>query len=273
MRFGDQNWSALKQDADINHSAFYSLYYKHIFNKPGREIAFDLSYFNFNAENSTTYITKDNLPGNSSSNQVNTVKPEQNSVSFKIDYTSPIGEKLKFDAGIKARSQLLQDRQSDEFKYEESIFALYGTITYNFSKFTLSTGIRAEKSTSGLTDSFNNNVFALLPNATINYKLTPKQNLKLSCSRTVYRPNIYELNPYTSVDDPYTIESGNPDLKQEFRQNLSIDYSRTIGNNYISLQLFYIERSDAIDHYTFIDNSGIFETQDSQPWQSSRLWH
>ena len=28
---GDQNWSALKQDKDINRSSFYSFYYKHLF--------------------------------------------------------------------------------------------------------------------------------------------------------------------------------------------------------------------------------------------------
>jgi outer membrane receptor protein involved in Fe transport len=259
--FGDQNWSALKQDADINRSSFYSLYYKHLFNKPGREVAFDLSYFNFNAVNGTTYINTDSLPNSYPAKQVNIVKPEQNSVSFKIDYTSPITEKLKFDAGIKIKSQLLQDRQSDEFKYNESIYALYGTLTYNFSKYTLSTGIRAERSTSGLTNSFDNNVFALLPNATLNYKFSPNQNIKLSFNRTVSRPNIYDLNPYTSIDDPYSIQSGNPGLKPEFRQNLSIDYSKNFGNNFISLQLFYLDRSDAINHYTFINDTSTFETR------------
>jgi outer membrane receptor protein involved in Fe transport len=259
--FGDQNWSSLKQDADINRSSFYSLYYKHIFNKPGREIAFDLNYFNFNAVNSTTYITLDGSPDNFPAKQVNTVRPEQNSVSFKIDYSSPITEKLRYEAGIKVKSQLLQDRQSDEFKYNESIYALYGTITYNYSKFTLSTGIRAERSTSGLTGSFDNNVFALLPDAMLNYKLNPKQNIKFSYNRTVYRPNIYDLNPYTSSDDPYSVQSGNPHLKPEFRQNISVDYSKNIGNNFISLQLFYLDRSDAINHYTFINDTSIFETQ------------
>jgi len=259
-KIGEQNWSALKQDEDINRSAFYSLYYKHIFNKPGREIAFDLSYFNFNAENSSTYITIDSLQDNSLTKQVNIVKPDQNSLSFKVDYSSPIGEKLRFEAGIKAKSQLLLDRQSSGFKYDENVFALYGTILYNFSKFTLSTGLRAEKSASGLTNSFNNNVLALLPNATINYKPDPKQNIKLSYSRTVYRPNIYELNPYTSIDDPYTLQSGNPELKPEYRENLSIGYSKTIGNNYISSELFYKGRTNAINQYTFINNAGAFET-------------
>jgi hypothetical protein len=122
-------------------------------------------------------------------------------------------------------------------------------------------GIRAERSTSGLTNSFDNNVFALLPNATLNYKLNPKQNIKLSYNRTVSRPNIYDLNPYTSIDDPYSIQSGNPGLKPEFRQNLSIDYSKNFGNNYISLQLFYLDRSNAINHYTFINDTSIFETR------------
>jgi outer membrane cobalamin receptor len=258
---GDQHWLALKQDKDINRSALYSLYYKHNFTKPGREIAFDLSYFNFNAENNTTYIKTDITSDNYSANQVNTVKPLQNSISFKVDYTAPISEKLKFDTGIKAKSQLLLDRQSAEFKYDESILALYGAITYNYSKFTLSSGIRAEESTSGLTGSFNNHIFALLPNATINYKLTEKQSIKLSYSRTVYRPNIYELNPFTSISDPFTVQSGNPGLKPEFSQNLSIDYSKTIGNSYISLQLFRKKRTNAINQYTFINDTNIFETR------------
>jgi hypothetical protein len=259
-KFGDQNWSALKQDADINYSTFYTLNYKHVFNKPAREISLDLSYFNFKAVNSTTFITADSISDNYPAKQVNTVKPEQNSLSFKIDYTTPVTEKLKFDVGIKAKSQMLNDRQSDQFKYNESIFSLYGAVTYSFSKYTLNAGLRAEKSTSGLINSFNNNVFTLLPNATINYKITSKQNIKLSYNRTVCRPNIYELNPYASSDDPYSVQSGNPDLKPEFRQNLSIDYSKNIENNYISVRLFYLDRSEAINRYTFINDAGIFET-------------
>jgi hypothetical protein len=260
-KIGDRFWSALKNDTDINHSSFYSLYYKHVFDKPGREIAFDLSYSDFKAENSTSYTTTYSIPDNYLTNRINIVKPRQNSGNIRIDYSSPITEKLKFDAGIKVKLQLLQDQQSDAFKYNESIFALYGAVTYNFSKYTLSAGLRAEESVSGLTNGFNNRVLALLPNAAINYKLTPKQSIKFSYSRTVNRPNIYDLNPYTSAEDPFTIQSGNPGLKQEFRQNITIDYSKSIGNNYISFQLFYKKRADAINHYMFINESDIFENR------------
>jgi hypothetical protein len=260
-KFGEHTWSALKQDDDINFSNFYTLNYKHVFNKPGREITFDLSYFNFNAVNRTTYVTTDTSADNYPAKQVNTVKPDQNALIFKIDYTSPLTEKFKIDAGIKAKSQLLEDRQSAQFKYNESVLSLYSAFAYDFSKCTISAGLRAERSTSGLSGSFNNNLFALLTNATINYQITSKQNIKLSYNRTITRPNIYELNPYTSSDDPYSVQSGNPDLKPEFQQNLAIDYSNNIGNNYVSLRLYYLDRSDAINHFTYINDAGIIETR------------
>ena len=50
-------------------------------------------------------------------------------------------------------------------------------------------------------------------------------------------------------------------LNPNSRQNISIDYSNNIGNNYISLRLFYLDRSDAINDYSFINDAGIFETQ------------
>jgi hypothetical protein len=257
---GDQNWSALKLDDDVNYSTFYTLNFKHVFNKPAREISFDMSYFNFKAANSTTYITTDSTSYNFPLKSENVVKPEQNSFSFKIDYTTPVTEKLKIDVGFKAKSQVLKDRESAQFKYDESIFSLYGSITYSLSKYTFNAGLRTERSTSGLVSSFNTNVLAFLPNATINYKINPKQNIKFSYNRTVSRPNIYELNSYISSDDPYSVQSGNPYLKPEFQQNLSIDYSKNIGDNYVSLRLYYLDRLGALNNYTFINDSGILET-------------
>jgi len=39
------------------------------------------------------------------------------------------------------------------------------------------------------------------------------------------------------------------------------DYSNNIGNNYISFKLFYKDRTNAINHYTFINDTGIIETR------------
>ncbi len=255
---GEEYWLSQKEDTDINYSAFYSLYYRHVFNKPGREITFDLSYYDFKAENTTSY-TGENT-GSNLTKHTNTVKPKQNSISIKIDYTSPVTDKLKFKTGVKMKLQDLQDSHSTEFKYNENIFAAYGMFNYSVAKFEISLGLRAERSMSGLTYHFNKNIFALLPYAVISYKPNTKQNIKLTYRNSVYRPNLYQLNPYTSIEDPFTVKKGNPNLEPEFRHDLMIDYSIRLGNNYISSRLFYSSTTNAINNLTFINDTNVFET-------------
>jgi len=256
----EHQWSALKLDKDLNHSAFYSLYFRHDFRKPGRDITFDLTFITFKAMNSTSFLPTLNTFTDMLTDQVNIVKPRQNAISFKVDYTTPISSKLRFDTGIKAKSQKMYDDQSPDFRYHESIYSFYGTFLYNLKRISFSAGMRAEGSVSRLTDKFNNNLFFVMPVAMIDFKPLPKRDIKLSYGSTVYRPNIYELNPYISTIDPYTIEKGNNELKPETRRNVSIDFSGSNENNYISLQLFFRHRADAINHYTFINDAGLIET-------------
>jgi hypothetical protein len=99
-----------------------------------------------------------------------------------------------------------------------------------------------------------------LPSAALNFKLPAKQNIKLAYNRSVYRPNIYQLNPYLSFDDPYSLQSGNPALKPEYFQNIYVEYSLNPQNNYMSVQLYHNNRINAISHYTYVNDTGIVET-------------
>lgn len=255
-----QQWSAIKDDSDINHASLYSINYKHGFDKPGREIVFDLGYFSFNAKNSTTYTITSGLPTEPFSVLVNIVSPEQHSLNFKTDFSTPLNEKLKLDAGIKIRTQVMKDRQSSGFSNTENIFALYGATSLNRSIFTLIAGVRAEESIKRLADGSDINVLSILPNLALNFKLPAKQNIKVAYNRSVYRPNIYQLNPYISANDPVSLESGNPGLKPEYFQNISVEYSLNPNNNYMSVQLYHNTRVNAISHYTFVNDTGIVET-------------
>jgi hypothetical protein len=256
----DKPWVASKRDKDMNRASFYSLYFRHSFDKPGKELIFDLSYLHFKAENSTTYSSADSIGSNMFNITTNSVKPLQNAVSLKIDFNSPVAEKISLNSGIKIKSQWMSDRLSDEFRYDEKVFAGYVTLTANFSKYTLSAGIRGEKSLSGLTGRFSNDLFALLPSVYFNYKISSKANLKLSYTTTAYRPGMYELNPAVTVDNPHTTRSGNPELRPEIIQKLSANFSRSINDNFMSFQLFYNRRNEVINYYTFLNDSDMFIT-------------
>jgi hypothetical protein len=85
--------------------------------------------------------------------------------------------------------------------------------------------------------------------------------MKLFYNRTADRPGLYELNPYTYYEDPLGIRSGNPYLEPEFRQNLSFTYSNSFGNNFLSFELYYRDRTDAINNYSFVNDTSVFETR------------
>jgi outer membrane receptor protein involved in Fe transport len=252
-------WKAKKEDVDMNASTFYSLYYKHNFDKEGHEITLDISNYNLNAENSTEYIQEGN--GNSTALRTNTVKPRQNETSIKIDYTTLFGNMLCFSTGVKTKFQVLQDRYLNNFYYNENIFAAYGTISYKHTKYDLSLGLRTEKSVSILKNNFRNPELSFFPYTTFKYKLSSRQDIQLSCNRSVRRPNIYQLNPYTSIDDPYTVNKGNPFLKPEFCTGIFLEHSIQFNSNYFASRLFYNKATDVINNLTFINDTNAFETQ------------
>jgi hypothetical protein len=252
-------WQAKKEDQDINTGMYYSLYYKHIFRKAGNEITFDISNYQLKAENTTAYLNDEQQ--NNNSIRINTSKPTQNTNSIKIDYTSLGTKKLGFSTGIKAKLQDMQDMNSTDFKYNESILAAYASMVYKHTKYDLSVGLRAEKSISTLKNSFRNTILPVLPNTTFRYRLTAKQNIQVSYNRSVNRPALYQLNPFTSIDDPFTVRKGNPMLKPETCSKLFIEHSIQFGSNYFSSRLFYSRTNNAINNLTNYNDSYVFETQ------------
>ena len=249
---------SVKNDTDINTSTFYSLYYKHIFDKKGSEITADISNYFLTAENSTEYLNSgSDEPINSTKY---TVKPKQNALSVRIDYKKHFGDKFIFSTGVKAKLQTSQDRYNN-FEYNENIYAIYGNLAYKQEKTELSIGLRTEKSVAELKNSFISPFLTFLPNATVRYKLTSKQNIHASYTRAIKRPNIYQLNPYSSLSDPFTINTGNPFLKPELYSSLYIEHSIQFNGNYLASRLFFNRTTNKIDNLMFINDANAFETQ------------
>jgi len=255
----NNNWKAKKEDTDMNTGIFCSLFYKHNFNKEGHELTLEISNYHLKAKNSTTYVPKG--IENNSTIQTNATEPEQNVISLKIDYSTLIWNKLNFSTGIKTKFQVLKEDYENTFNYNEQIFAAYGILSYKRTKFDCSLGLRAEKSIADLKDTFRNPVLSFFPDATFNYKLTSRQHIQLTCTRSIKRPNIYQLNPLTAIDDPYTVTKGNPYITPEFRSNIFLDYSVQFNSSYIATRLFYNNMTDVINPLTFINDTGAFETQ------------
>jgi hypothetical protein len=253
----NRQWEAIKKDTDKNRRNYYSLFYNHRFNTTGHELSVEASNYHLNAENSTEYhnIAEKNILA------TNIVKPQQNAFSIKADYTRPLTAAVSLAAGIKTKLQTLTDRNTGSFHYNENSYAAYGALSYKQTKFDTSLGLRTEQSESRLNNSFDTHIFAFLPSVNIRFQLSDKQNIRFSFSRSIARPNLYQLNPAVSIDDPFTVRVGNPTLKPEFRTALFLEHSIRFASNYFATRLFYNKTTDAINKLTFVNDTCAFETK------------
>ncbi|MBW6537510.1 MAG: TonB-dependent receptor [Mariniphaga sp.] len=137
---GTTNWLAEKEDTDLNYSGFYSLWYNHFFDKTaGHELALDMSLHNLNAENAIQFSNPE-----TGYFHENKMRPQNQNIHVKLDYTLPVSEKMKLNAGFQTRLTTMSDRNSATFRYDETVFAGYGTLSYKTSKLETSIGLRLE---------------------------------------------------------------------------------------------------------------------------------
>ena len=153
-------WQAEKEDKDLNYSEFYSLWYNHFFDKnAGHELALDMSLHNLKAENAILFSNP-----KTGYYQENKVMPNNQNIHLKLDYSLPVSKKLKLGAGFQTRYTTMNDRNSATFRYDENVFAGYGTFSYKSSKLETTLGLRLENQNTKLQEGKTRKEIFLLPN-------------------------------------------------------------------------------------------------------------
>ena len=251
-------WSAKKEDNDRNRRTFHSLYYKHLFNAKNH-LEFDFSYYNLSASNSTTYVS-DSLHGSYPSIVQNQVKPAQHSAFLKTDYSSKLSEQWSLKTGLKATFREMTDKTRESYNYTEQVFAAYGSTSYASGNLGLNAGIRVESATSENQQQFDYEDLFFLPQAAITYDFTSGQKLKLSYSRSLTRPNVYQLNPVAFNENPLMQNKGNAELKPGQHENLYLEHSIRFDNNFLATRIFYSQTKNAIQSLLTFNGDNLFES-------------
>src|SRR5690606_36671715 len=63
------------------------------------------------------------------------------------------------------------------------------------------------------------------PRATFQFKASNQTSLNLRYEGRTNQPQLQQIQPLRTNNDPLIILIGNPDLKQEFRHNISLNFS------------------------------------------------
>jgi outer membrane receptor protein involved in Fe transport len=143
---------------------------------------------------------------------------------------------------------VLDTNVSNQFLYNERIFALYGSFHKKIKNIDLLLGIRTEQTnTQGNAISnqqiFQKNYWDWFPSLSVEYSFDAEKgnSIYFNQSRRINRPAFNELNPYKIKLDDYQSLIGNPDLKPEYVQNFEIGY--IYQNNYF-IDIYYAKGKD-----------------------------
>jgi outer membrane receptor protein involved in Fe transport len=250
-----------------------SLAYEHIFNKnEDHTLSFEAAYSAFNEREDLKFSQDYSFPADHTENSVNLVEKSGNQQEILLDYALPFGEDGEFESGYEGEFVLEDIRYTGEastsrFLSNRQVHALYALIGMPLGDFTFKLGLRAEQTyiSSHLkipVDSLiPNRYFKLFPTLHLGYAMNDNNELSLSYSKRINRPDADELNPYPEYSDPRNAEAGNPDLRPEQIHSLELGYQLHHHAGELTGTLYYRYRYDAFTTiYSNIGDSVVLRT-------------
>jgi ferric enterobactin receptor len=253
--------------------------FKHLFPKEGENITADLNYFAGMNENNALTVTNylEGQPGSPSSGvqqQMVNGSGTNKFLTIQTDYVHPFDAKTKLETGLRLNTQHLVSNTntfydttgkdnfylvpaaSTNYNNTNNVYAAYISFTSAIKDFGYQMGLRAESSnyTGELINekmNFSNSYpISLFPSLFLSQKLKNKQEIQISYTRRINRPNFFQLIPFTDYSDSLNITRGNPNLLPEFTNSFEFSYLKTLtGNNTFLASLYYKRTNQLITRF------------------------
>ncbi|MES2371526.1 MAG: TonB-dependent receptor [Bacteroidota bacterium] len=226
---------------------------RHVFDSVGNELTADVDYVNYTSGSAQLLSNKffDNAGNKKSTDETlrGNIPSDIDIYSAKIDFTHPIKDGSRFEAGWKssyvetdndaqysnlnyATNQYVTDaNRSNHFLYKENINAAYLNLSKQLNKiWSAQLGLRLENTNLSGNQLTTNQIFKrdytqIFPTAFIGYTPNDKNQFAISYGRRIDRPNYQDLNPFFNFLDKYTYQVGNPYLNPQFSHNFEINHT------------------------------------------------
>ena len=216
--------------------------------------------------------------------------------TFQVDYTTPIGKLHTIEVGGKyiIRNNLSDNKlfeakgatddyeynndRSSKYKHMNDILAAYLGYTLRYKGFSFKPGVRYEYTAQdvkylagaiGPEADFSTNYNDFVPSVTMGIKIGKTQNLRGGYNMRIWRPGIWNLNPYFDNQNPMFISQGNPNLKSEKSHSFDLSYSSFTSKFNINLSLRHSFNNNGIERISRLitDKDGeIFEGGHKAPY-------
>lgn len=196
--------------------------------------------------------------------------------TFKADYTHPWADKYTIETGAQYQ---INDVENDfaisdfnganfienadltnVFEWTQKVLGVYGTIAYERDKWGIKLGVRFEdtdvvtllQNTNVSDDQKYNNFF---PSGHTSYKVSDNLSLQAGYSKRIFRPRMWDLNPFYNIRNNFNIRTGNANLQPEFTDSYELTSIYKIGKFSMNFGIFYRHTEDIVERIVEFDNN------------------
>lgn len=192
--------------------------------------------------------------------------------TFQADYTTPIGKIHTVEVGAKyifrrnssdnklydapggSEDYVYNEDRSSDYRHLNHILAAYAGYTMKYKDFTFKPGLRYEQTIQrvkyivGPGENFHTNFSDVVPSVSVGMKVGKTQNIRAGYNMRIWRPGIWNLNPYFNNQNPMFISQGNPDLKSEKSHSFDLAYSSFSAKFNINVSLRHSFNNNSIEN-------------------------
>lgn len=269
-------WQRTENTTAVNPKYQYELQYKSTF-KDNKEHVLLLSALGnfFGKEQESEFFNRAVSGIDNSGRQETYTNFQEAKYTFNVDYTKPFKKKYKIEAGAQ---YVLQDVSNDFsvsniengaavidsgltnlFNYNQNVLGLYSTGSYEGDKFGVKLGLRAEntdlKTVLANTNETNNQNFTnLFPTVHTSYSFNKRFSVQAGYSRRIYRPRLWDLNPFFNIRNSFSIRAGNPNLLPEFTDSYEVSSIFIFKKVTLNLSVFQKNTFEVIERISTFEN-------------------
>jgi outer membrane receptor protein involved in Fe transport len=195
---------------------------------------------------------------------------------FKADYTHPWADRYTIETGAQYQ---INDVESDFgisefdgasfvenptltniFEWTQKVLGVYGTAAYERDRWGLKLGVRFEdtdvatllQTTNEPNDQRYNNFF---PSGFASYKANDDLSFQVGYSKRIFRPRLWDLNPFFNIRNNFNIRTGNPNLQPEFTDSFEIASIYKLGSMSMNFGVFYRHTTEVVERVVAFENN------------------
>ncbi len=201
---------------------------------------------------------------------------QQADYTFKLDYTNPLTKQITLETGaqyvindvgndftvreFQDGTLVTIDELTNNFEWNQKVLGVYGTGAYEDEKWGVKFGLRAENTDlstllTNTNESNNQNFTNLFPTFHTSYKLAENISVQGGYSRRIYRPRLWDLNPFFNIRNNFNIRVGNPDLLPEFTDSYEITSIFNLKKASINTSVYHRYTTDVVERVSTFENN------------------